>query len=205
MEKITVRRYTQEDGEKLALLFYETVHTVNAKDYTAVQLEAWAPKRRDQKEWNRSFMAHISYVAVKENVIVGFGDIDDEGYLDRLYVHRDYQRHGVGTALCNVLENAIQTPEILTHASITARPFFEKRGYRTVKEQQVEREGVLLTNFVMKKNRKINNNENLPKSRRIRNYLSAQIRRNKAIQNSQIGCNCVYRKSEQFTLRQPQR
>ena len=31
MEKITVRRYTQEDGEKLALLFYETVHTVNAK------------------------------------------------------------------------------------------------------------------------------------------------------------------------------
>lgn len=153
MEKITVRRYTQEDGEKLALLFYETVHTVNAKDYTAVQLEAWAPKRRDQKEWNRSFMAHISYVAVKENVIVGFGDIDDEGYLDRLYVHRDYQRHGVGPALCNVLENAIQTPEILTHASITARPFFEKRGYRTVKEQQVEREGVLITNFVMKKNR----------------------------------------------------
>ena len=42
---------------------------------------------------------------------------------------------------------------VTTHASITARPFFEKRGYRVVKEQQVERHGVLLTNFVMEKPR----------------------------------------------------
>ena len=37
------------------------------------------------------------------------------------------------------------------HASITARPFFEQRGYRVVRQQQVERGGVLLTNFVMEK------------------------------------------------------
>ena len=40
---------------------------------------------------------------------------------------------------------------IVTHVSITARPFFEKRGYRVVKEQQVERRGIRLTNFVMEK------------------------------------------------------
>ena len=33
--------------------------------------------------------------------------------------------------------------------SITARPFFERRGYRVVREQQVERQGIMLTNFVM--------------------------------------------------------
>jgi len=42
---------------------------------------------------------------------------------------------------------------IVTHASITARPFFEKRCYKVVLEQQVERRGVLLTNFVMEKQR----------------------------------------------------
>lgn len=42
---------------------------------------------------------------------------------------------------------------IITHASITARPFFEKRGYKVVKEQQIERQGVFLTNFAMKKER----------------------------------------------------
>ena len=38
-----------------------------------------------------------------------------------------------------------------THASITARSFFEKQGYRVIREQQVERKGLLLTNFVMEK------------------------------------------------------
>ena len=42
---------------------------------------------------------------------------------------------------------------ISTHASITAKPFFEKRGYRVIREQQVERQGVALTNFVMERRR----------------------------------------------------
>ena len=41
--------------------------------------------------------------------------------------------------------------EFTTHASLTAKPFFEKRGYQVVQEQQVERKGILLTNYVMKK------------------------------------------------------
>ena len=80
--------------------------------------------------------------------IVGFGDMASDGYLDRLYVHADHQGQGIATALCDRLEQAVQGP-ITTHASITARPFFEKRGYAVIKEQTVERQGVALTNFVM--------------------------------------------------------
>ncbi len=29
--------------------------------------------------------------------------------------------------------------------------FFEKRGFKTIKEQQVERQGIFLTNFIMEK------------------------------------------------------
>lgn len=84
--------------------------------------------------------------------LVGFGDIDKTGYLDRLFVHADYQRKGIATAICNQLEQAVQG-NITTDASITAKPFFEKRGYRVIREQQVERQGVALTNFVMEKRR----------------------------------------------------
>lgn len=35
-----IRPYQPEDCEALARLFYETVHTVNAKDYTEQQLNA---------------------------------------------------------------------------------------------------------------------------------------------------------------------
>ena len=74
----------------------------------------------------------------------------DNGYLDRLYVHKDYQGQGIASALCDALEQAVSGP-YETHASLTARPFFAQRGYQVVKEQQVERKGVLLTNFVMRK------------------------------------------------------
>lgn len=86
----------------------------------------------------------------KENCILG--DIDKTGYLDRLFVHLGYQRKGIATAICNRLESAVQE-NIVTHASITARPFFEKRGYKVAREQQVERQGIFLTNFVMIKER----------------------------------------------------
>ena len=145
-----IREYRPGDCRTLAELFYRTVHQVNARDYTQAQLEAWAPGDVDLAGWNRSFLDHYSLIAVAEGIIVGFGDISPAGYLDRLYVHADHQREGVASAICGALEGAVPGT-VTTHASITAKPFFEKRGYRAVREQQVERRGVLLTNFVMER------------------------------------------------------
>lgn len=147
---MVIRKYQASDCKELADLFYNTVHTVNRKNYTKEQLDIWATGQVDLKKWNQSFQEHNSIVAVDNGLIVGFGDIDETGYLDRLYVHADYQGKGIATAICNQLEQTVQG-DITTHASITAKPFFEKRGYRVVKEQQVERQGIFLTNFCMKK------------------------------------------------------
>lgn len=146
-----IRPYHPSDCPVLAALFYDTVHTVNAKDYSQEQLAAWADGHNDLSAWNRSFLAHITYVADCGGTIVGFGDIDKSGYLDRLYVHKDYQRRKIATALCDMLEGACKAAEITTQASITAKPFFEQRGYSVVQEQQVVRKQVMLTNFIMKK------------------------------------------------------
>ena len=143
-----LRAYRPGDCREMAALFYDTVHTVNARDYTPEQLDAWAGGPVDLDAWDRSFRAHTTLVAVADGHIVGFGDIAGDGYLDRLYVHKDWQGRGVATALCNRLEAAVPGP-VTTHASITARPFLERRGYRVVRPQQVERRGVLLTNYVM--------------------------------------------------------
>ena len=148
---MTLRDYTKTDCAELAELFYDTVHTVNAKDYTQEQLDAWATGEVNLEAWNESFQAHHTVVAEMDGKIVGFGDMDETGYLDRLYVHKDYQRRGVAAAICDALEQRTKAAEFTTHASITARPFFEKRGYTVAREQQVERRGVWLTNFVMKK------------------------------------------------------
>ena len=140
-----LRRYNSDDIREIIELFYDTVHTVNAADYTEEQLGAWASGEVDADAWNRSLLEHVTYVAVEKDesnaadeIVIGFADMDRSGYLDRLYVHKDHQRQGVASALCDRLEKEIAADRYLTHASITARPFFEKRGYKTVREQQVE-------------------------------------------------------------------
>jgi len=138
--------------EQIVQLFYDTVHTVNASDYSQQQLDVWATGEIDYEKWNASFLEHLTYVATENDMIVGFGDIDDTGYLDRLYVHRDFQGRGIATALCDRLEKEACVERIEVHSSITARPFFESRGYRVIRSQEVERHGILLKNYIMVKN-----------------------------------------------------
>ena len=148
---IELRKYRPEDIEEMTQLFYHTVHTINAADYTEEQLDAWADGEADKEKWNQSFLSHSTWVAVEGQKIVGFADMDEEGYLDRLYVHKDFQGMGIASRLCDQLEGESSSLRFFTHASITARPFFEKRGYRVERRQQVERQGVWLTNYLMVK------------------------------------------------------
>ena len=145
-----LRGYESEDVSEVAELFYDTVHTVCAADYTPEQLDAWAPAHPDLAAWNASLQANHAIVAEENGMIVGFGDMTKAGYLDRLYVRAEYRGHGVASAICDELESHC-TCDIETHSSLTARGFFEKRGYIVIREQTVTRRGVPLTNFVMKK------------------------------------------------------
>lgn len=144
-----IRRYKNEDCDTVSKLFYETVHSVNSKDYTAEQLSAWANNAASLQSRREDLLKQYTLIAEINGVIVGFGSIDKSGYLDLLFVHKDYQSRGIATALCNVLEKDFST--INTYASITAKPFFINRGYVVIKEQEVERLGVKLKNFEMQK------------------------------------------------------
>lgn len=145
-----LRTYTPADCAALIELFRNTVHTSNARDYTDRQLAAWAPAVVDAADWNRSFLRHHTLVAEARGCIAGFGDIDEDGYLDRLYVHRAQQRRGIATLLCDALEK-LSARRITVHASITAMPFFAGRGYQKIRWQEVERNGIFLSNCIMEK------------------------------------------------------
>lgn len=150
-----IRKYKPDDCAFLAKLFYDTVHTINARDYTDEQLNTWATGYVDLEAWNRSFIAHNTLVAEINGEIAGFADMDHTGCLDRLYVHKDFQRRGIAAALVKELERCAQEAGLFsfkTYASITARPFFEKQGYKVEAENKVIRNGVTLINYKMVKN-----------------------------------------------------
>ena len=144
-----IRRYHAEDCPVLLDLFRDTIMRVNCRDYSPEQVQVWAGCANPER-WEKTLAEHVTMVAEIDGVIVGFGDIDPEKcYLDGLYVHADYQRMGIASALCDRLEPLSQTGEVFSEVSLTAEPFFRARGYRVVRRQQVERMGVLLPNAVM--------------------------------------------------------
>lgn len=152
---VQLRMLKERDILECIILFQNTVHTVNAKDYSPIQLETWAPivKPEITPRW-QTLLENISYVAEFENQIVGFADLTSEGYLDRLFVHKDFQGQGIAATIVQKLEeraHQLNLKMITTAASITAKPFFERSGFVLIKEQQVEIHGVQLSNFVMRK------------------------------------------------------
>ena len=146
-----IRLYRTADCPPLLKLFYDTVHTVCAGDYSPAQLDAWAPAKPDASAWDASLRSRTTLLAEEDGVIRGFGNIGPDGYLDLLYVHRYHQRRGVASVLCDFLETLYPVDRVTVHASETTRPFFEQRGYRLLRPQQVERRGQVLTNYVMER------------------------------------------------------
>ncbi|OGO91760.1 MAG: GNAT family N-acetyltransferase [Clostridiales bacterium GWF2_38_85] len=152
---MNLRKYHPDDCEEVYELFYGTIHSINSADYTEIQLDAWAPKEMDLHLWNQRLLRNdYAIVAEQNGVIIGIGTADDIGYFDLLYVHKDYQKNGVATLIADniekyFIENRIHT--ITTDASITAKPFFEKRGYVVRAEQNVECREQYLINYKMMK------------------------------------------------------
>ena len=146
-----IRKYKKSDSEKLFKLFYDTIYFINSEDYTEKQLKVWAKESRDLSLWEKYLSENYTLVAEEKNTIIGFGNINKEGYLDMLYVHKDFQRKNIASQLCDKLENIFPVLKVTVHASITAKPFFEKRGYKVICEQFVEREKIFLKNYIMKK------------------------------------------------------
>ena len=146
-----LRLYRDGDLPALLELFYSTVHTVCARDYTPAQLDAWAPRKPDEAAWDASLRSRTTLVAEEDVAILGCGHLGPDAYLDLLYVHKDHQRRGIAAVLCDFLETLYPVDRITVHASETAWPFFEKQGYRMLRSQRVERRGQVMTNHMMEK------------------------------------------------------
>lgn len=149
-----IRKYKEEDCSSLAQLFYKSVHNIKLREYNEEQLSAWATGHVDMNKWNTNFSNNYTLVMELDEKIVGFADISDTGYLDHLYVHPRYQGLGVATKMVEELElislkNGVEKIEV--HASITARPFFEKRGYQILRDNIEIRNSIFLKNYIMLK------------------------------------------------------
>jgi putative acetyltransferase len=153
MHAFTLRLATAEDCADIRRLFRDTIRTVNARDYDAAQVAVWSSSAELVDRWLDRIARQHFLLAEHAGALAGFASLEGD-YFDVLYVHHALQGQGVARMLAEAIEGEARRRGVTvlrSDVSITARPFFERRGFVVVCPQVVEREGVLLRNFKMEK------------------------------------------------------
>lgn len=151
---IQIRRLHPGEASALLKVFYSAVHLVACYDYTAEQLDAWAPKDIDASCWEQHIANLNPFVVEWEGEVVGYADIQASGYIDHFFVSAEYARKGIGSQLMeHLLSQArlLGVSELTANVSRTAQPLFEKFGFVLVERRYPERRGVVIENAFMRR------------------------------------------------------
>lgn len=135
---MTVRRFQPEDAEAVSALVIRTLREVNSRDYTPEAIEAVVRRSQPRDILQRADWTH-TYVVCEGARIVGCGAIGpyweslEESSLFTVFVHPEFQGRGIGRRIIETLEGdsyALRAKRIEIPASITAKDFYLKMGYR---------------------------------------------------------------------------
>jgi len=146
--------YTAELAIEIADLFHQSVHGIDPSIYTVEQQEAWAPTPPNYVAWTERLNAKRPFVAIIDERIAGFIELEADGHIDCAYTHPNFQGIGVASALYDRLVREARNKNIkrlYVEASLLAMPFFAHRGFAAIKKNTLKRNGVDVVNFSMEK------------------------------------------------------
>lgn len=149
-----IQNYSADKAREIAELFHQSVHAIAPWIYSPEQKEAWASSPVDYERWAERLKRKQPLLALIDGRVAGFMELDADGHIDCAYTHPDFQRRGVASALYAQLlaqARARNLTRLHVEASLVARPFFERRGFTVLRKNEVQRQGVILVNFLMEK------------------------------------------------------
>ncbi len=150
---VTLRRCRSGDAGPILALFRDTIRRVNRRDYTAAQVEAWAQPDLTVHAWSAR-LRDATFVVEADGQIVAFAELDPDGHIDCFFCHADWQGQGLGSLLMEHLvreARAAGAESLYAEVSLTARPFFERKGFAVEMQQEVPVGKQRLTNFRMRR------------------------------------------------------
>lgn len=147
-----LRNATLEDLPAMKALYRDTILTVCRKDYTEEQVNIWSSSANKEERWLDMVVNQYVLLAEISDELVGFASLRNHNYIDFFYVHKDFQGMGIaGELLKQLIQKATEQGTMLLSSDIskTARPFFEKQGFKVVAEQENVRQDQVLVNYKM--------------------------------------------------------
>ncbi len=150
---VDVRPFHPRDAVALRGIFRQAVLVGAAGHYDAAQRAAWAGAAALPPAWPARLGDQITLVAeAAGGPPLGFMTLGHDGHLDLAFVRPESRGTGVAAALLGAIvaeARARSIAPLTTEASHLARPFFLRHGWTLLAEQQVELNGITLTNFRM--------------------------------------------------------
>jgi putative acetyltransferase len=151
---LLIRRHQEGEESALFEVYYSAVHLIASRDYSPAQIQAWAPRNLDPALWERKIRDLKPFVAELDGQIVGYADLQSNGYIDHFFVSGNHPRRGIGAMLMSHLINGAMvqgTPEMTADVSHTAQPFFQKFGFEVVEQRFPVVRGVEIPNALMRR------------------------------------------------------
>ncbi|MDM0019390.1 GNAT family N-acetyltransferase [Variovorax saccharolyticus] len=152
-----IRRFRPGDEAALFRVYFTAIHEIASRDYAPEQVEAWAPADLDTGLWARRVRGINPFVAELGDEIVGYADVQQNGYIDHFFVSGAHPRQGIGTRLMARIHEeaeALGLAELSSDVSKTAEPFFALHGFHVVERRCPVLRGVTLENAWMRKDLK---------------------------------------------------
>lgn len=146
-----IRPATTSDATAVAELFRRAVQHISNRHYSEQEKNAWLQGADDADFWQKHIDGGNVRVATHNGRVLGFIEYQPEqSHLNCLYTDPHHQRQGIATALLNaVLPSADSGKTITVDASKAALAFFQKQGFVRQHENQIPRNGLVLTNYRM--------------------------------------------------------
>lgn len=148
-----IRPAVDADLPALADVFRAAITHLAARDYEPGQLAAWCAKA-DDRQFVAALKPGVTILAEHHGQPIAFAQLEPADCVRMLYVHPDWSGLGIATLLCQYLEDEARiggNRELETHASHTARRFFESMGYKAEQEEDVRLGEVVIGRTRMRK------------------------------------------------------
>ncbi|MGB3204433.1 MAG: GNAT family N-acetyltransferase [Crinalium sp.] len=149
-----IRQYQPSDAENLIAIFRDAIINIGSTAYNAKQIEVWSSYPEDIEDFRQLLSQGITFVAVQNNQLVAFGQLNPSNHIAFIYTASDFARLGYATKIYQQLEaQAIQkgVQYLHTDASRISKYFFLKMGFYIVEAEIVQRKQVWFERFKMEK------------------------------------------------------
>jgi putative acetyltransferase len=151
---VLISRFRTGEEHALFDVFYSAIHLIASRDYTAEQINAWAPPDLDQSLWAKRIRGINPLVAELDGSLVGYADVQASGYIDHFFVSGHHPSQGIGRRLMTTLHKeatSLELTELTADVSRTAQPFFARFGVSVIEQRTPELRGVVVPNALMRK------------------------------------------------------